>query len=217
VADACREAVGTVQVRPRPPDDTPALVPDRVLAALLPEDGVPGVLSGPEQAPVLDAPVELADEPVLLPGEVGAADHGAGRGRDLELKSRGRELPAMEDDPAPRLAHALAAAVREEDGPGGAPAAGRSGEVEESGSKHPVRDQADAERCVQGDDRSLVRKGPRQIQRRPHGAGHLQAVDLDHLVIAQPRDVTAEDSPGVVAGTRPTRDVHPVERNVPEG
>jgi hypothetical protein len=62
------------QVAPHPADHAPVLLPQRVLPALLLEHGVTGRLAGTEQTPVLDAPVELAEQPLLPPPEVAATD-----------------------------------------------------------------------------------------------------------------------------------------------
>jgi hypothetical protein len=122
----------------------------------------------------------------------------------------------MQDYPAAGLADALAAAVGEDDGPGSAPAPRCTGDVEQPGPEDLVLEQAMAQRGVQGDDRGLVRQGPRQVQCRAHGAGHQEAVDLDHLVVSHTGDVAAEHSAAVVPGAWPARDVHPVEWDVPE-
>jgi hypothetical protein len=76
-----RDATG-----PTRPNDAPPLVADGIFPALRGEDGVTGVLPRHQQPPVLDPPVELPDEAVLLPREVGAADDGSERRPHLELQ-----------------------------------------------------------------------------------------------------------------------------------
>jgi hypothetical protein len=80
------QTVGPSQVGPHPADDVPVLVAHRVLASLLREDRVPGVLTGQQQAAVLDPAVELAQQPVFLPREVRASDEAATGRVDLVLQ-----------------------------------------------------------------------------------------------------------------------------------
>jgi hypothetical protein len=84
--DAGGQAIRAPQLRPHPADDVPVLVTHRVLAPLLREHGVPGVLSREEQAAVLDPAVELAQQPVFLPREVRASDEAATGRVDLVLQ-----------------------------------------------------------------------------------------------------------------------------------
>src|SRR6476659_8394252 len=75
--DAVADPGGDRQVGPCPPHDLVAFVPDRILASLLLEDSVSGVLARAQESSVLDASVELADDAFVLPGEVGAGDEGS--------------------------------------------------------------------------------------------------------------------------------------------
>src|SRR6476619_6851287 len=72
-ADPRRRLSRCIEVRPDEPDDRPAgqQLTDQVLAALLPEHGVTGLLTGAQQPAVLDPSVELTDEAVLAPDQVG--------------------------------------------------------------------------------------------------------------------------------------------------
>jgi hypothetical protein len=153
---------------------------------------------------------------VILPGEVRAADHVAVGRADLELESRRRELPAMEDHAAAGLAHALAAPVGEEHGPGSTAAAGGAGDVEEPRAEGVVGEQAQTQRRVQDHDGGLVRQRTSQVEGRPHRVGHLNAVELDHLVVTETGHMAAEHPAGVVPGSRTAGHVDPVERNVPQ-
>jgi len=106
------------QICPHPARDAPALVPDGDLAALLLEHDVLGFLARSQEPAVRHPTVELAEQAVLLPGEIGPRDHEAVTAADLELQRRGTHAPAVQQDAAARLADALAATVRDVDRPG---------------------------------------------------------------------------------------------------
>src|SRR3954468_5956168 len=115
-SDPRGEPMRRLQVGPDPAEDAPAFVADRVLTPLLLEDGVPWVLPPAEKAPVLDPPIELADESLLFPGEVTAPHEPAGGCAHPQPQRPGRQIPPGQDHPAARLPDALAAAVGELDG-----------------------------------------------------------------------------------------------------
>jgi len=73
-AHALTDPTGDGEIRPGPSNDFPAFVPDGVLPLLLLEDRVTWILARTQEAPVLDAAVELADDASVLPGEVGPPD-----------------------------------------------------------------------------------------------------------------------------------------------
>jgi hypothetical protein len=122
----------------------------------------------------------------------------------------------VQDHPAARFAHALAPSVGEDDRPGGAPATGCAGYVEEPGAEHVLRDQAQTDRRVQDHDRRFVRQRPCKIECCPHRARDLHAVDLHDLVVAKAGHMAAEHPAGVVPGTRASGHVDAVERDVPQ-
>ena len=208
---------GTSQVRPHPADDAPVLVADRVLASLLGEDGVPGVLAGPEQAAVLD------------PGRrtrraAGAAPRRSRPGRssrpdrpDLELERRRPELPAVQDHPAAGLADALAPAVRGHD---------RAGALRLPGM--PAMSNSRARRGVVGRARPDAARHPELTTAASCGneRARSRAVRTDRwtatpsissdLVVPEPGDVADEHRTGAVPRRRAPRDVHAIQRDVPQ-
>ena len=146
------------------------------LVATMLAHGVTRLLAGPEVPLVLRLPVELAEQPVLLPGEVRPADQAALTGADLELERRRRELPAVQDHPAAGFADALTPAVRGHHRAGGTAAAGHAGEMEEPRTQGVVGQHPPAQCGVQSHDRRLVRQRAGEVQRRPHRIGDRQAV-----------------------------------------
>ena len=112
---------------------------------------------------------------------------------------------------------ALAAAVCERDCARRAPAARCPRDVEQASSQDVMVEQPAVQRGIEAHDRGFVRRRTGQVQGSPDDGGHRHAVDLLHLVVPQSGDVADEDPAAAVPGGRAARDVHAIERNVPQG
>ena len=195
-----------------PPGDPPYVV----LAALLGEHHVAGLLAGLEQASVLHAAVELAVHTEVGPGEVGDRDQSAVVVADLVLE-QGSWQPHHPEQVAPAgLADRLAETVEEAEG-----------DLEAEGAGHPVETCLGRPDLV-GGGQTLVqhpvaddhpRLGREQREGLDDGARRrrdLPAVALDDVALYELRAVVGDARlvarPRVVA----SREVDPLERHAPQ-
>ena len=180
----------------------------------------PASWPGRSSRPYLIRPSNSPTHPLLLPREVGRGRRTRRPGAVISnCSADGGELPAVQDDPAAALADALAPPVGEARPP--APRCrlpGVPGDVEQA---LPRRSLVRAGPCVQGG----VQRRPPRPRAAVTGPGPAPSATAS-VTACRPTDVTSSsrsratwqhsDPAGVVRRRRTPRDVHPVERDVPQ-
>ncbi len=206
-----------MQVGPDPADEALARVAHRVLADLLGDHGIGGLLARAQQPAVLDQPVELPDHVVLRPAEVAPAERPAVQRVQRHLQDRGGEAGPVDGDPAARLPDALGEAVGERDHPGrGGHPARAAGPLDRSGQIAGGGEPA-VQRVVRDGDGLLEGHGPGQ---RADGLGHRgdgQTAHHHDLLRGQPGHVQVQVAAQPATAGALADQVHPVEPDAPDG
>ena len=179
----------------------------------------PGVLAGAQQPAVLDASVELADEPLVLPGEVACGRRSTpSGGPDLELQGGRRESQLVQDHAAADSRRRSRSARRRSATPvrrAGCPACRRCRTGACAGprairARRAVRRRASTTAASNG-------RLTRQIERRAHEVGHLRCPPTTVTSSSRSRATWQRRRRWCLApGAGPARDVHAIERDVPQ-